>query len=78
VDEIVDLRSPDQIDAAVVTVDVAGDLDAEVVIELPDALSGTGPAGVRVKGQSASVPVKSLDDVLRLLDDYCPGPNPRT
>ena len=78
VDDIVDLQSPDRIDAVVVTVGLPDDPDAAVVIELPDALSGTGPAGVRVKGQSASVPVKSLDDVLRLLDDYCPGRNPRT
>lgn len=77
-DIVVDLRSADHVDAALVTIGLPGHPDAEVVIELPDAPGGTGTAGVRVHGRSASVQVQSLADVLRLLDDYCPGPSPRT
>lgn len=76
VDDLVDLREP--VDAALVTTGLPDHPDAEVVIELPDAPCGTGTAGVHVHGRSASVHVQSLADVLRLLDDYCPGPSPRT
>lgn len=77
VDDVVDLREHDHVDAALVTIGLS-DVDAEVIIELPNADSGTGPAGVRVHGQTAAVHVDGLADVLRLLDDYCPGRNPRT
>ncbi|HVF75915.1 MAG TPA: hypothetical protein VM938_12785 [Acidimicrobiales bacterium] len=78
VDDIVDLRDHPHVDAALVTIGLPNDVDAEVVIELPNADCGTGPAGVHVHGQSAAVRVDGLADVLRLLDDYCPGRNPRT
>ena len=78
VDDIVDLRDPEQVDVALVTIGLTDDIEADVVIELPDAPGGTGPAGVRVHGRAASVRVDGLADVLRLLDDYCPGRNPRT
>ena len=83
VDDVVNLRAVESLptgsfDAAVVTIVVPDHVDAEVVIELPGTPTGHGETRVRVGGRSASVPVRAVEDILRLLDDYCPADAPRT
>lgn len=84
VDEVVNLRPdapphvPETFDAAVVTIVVPDNVNADVVIELPDTPTGHGDTRVRVNGRSARVPVHAVEDILRLLDDYCPAEEPRT
>lgn len=78
VDDVVNLRIEPAddaagFDAAVVTVVLPGDVDADVVIELPDTPTGAGETRVSVRGRCAAVPVTALDDVLDILDDYCPA-----
>jgi hypothetical protein len=84
VDEVIDLRADGQsptttgaFDAAVVTVALTDQVAADVVIELPDTPTGHGETKVRVGAHSARVPVVDLHDLLRLLDDYCPGERSR-
>lgn len=82
VDEVVNLRdtqpAPGAFDAAVVTIVLPEDVNADVVIELPGTSTGDGETRVKVGGRTARVPVRALADILRLLDDYCPGDAPRT
>lgn len=78
VDDVVNLRTDpvaaaDGFDAALVTVVLPDDVDADVVIVLPDTPTGKGETRVSVRGHGAVVPVTALDDVLRILDDYCPA-----
>lgn len=80
VDDVVNLRTAADdaadaagFDAALVTVVLPDDLDADVVIELPDTPTGAGATRVSVRGHHAVVPVTALDDVLGILDDYCPA-----
>lgn len=84
IDEVVNLRdaepapeAPGAFDAAVVTVVLPEDVNADVVIELPGTSSGDGETRVKVGGRTARVPVRAIADILRLLDDYCPGEAPR-
>lgn len=87
-DDVVNLRHPDDpgegddadargFDAAVVTVVLPDSVDVDVVIELPDSASGGGLTNVRLPGQCDTVAVHALDDILRLLDDYCPSSDRR-
>jgi hypothetical protein len=81
VDEVVNLRETDAptgaFDAAVVTLLLPDDVDADVVIELPGSPAGRGETHVRVHGRSARVSISDVEDILRLLDDYCPADEPR-
>lgn len=82
VDDVVNLRTDADeatatFDAALVTVVLPDDVDADVVIELPDTPTGAGETHVSVRGHRAVVPVTALDDVLAILDDYCPAPERR-
>ena len=84
IDDVVDLQADKEpadenaFDAAVVTVFLPDDVAADVVIQLPDTSTGHGETQVRVAGRVARVSVHELGDLLRLLDDYCPGAAPRT
>lgn len=82
IDEVVNLRdavpTPGPFDAAVVTLVLPDDVDADVVIALPGTATGDGETRVKVGGRTARVPVRAVADILRLLDDYCPGDAPRT
>lgn len=82
VDDVVNLRMEVAddgagFDAALVTVVLPADIDADVVIELPDTPTGAGETRVSAQGRRVVVPVTALDDVLGLLDDYCPTSEPR-
>lgn len=81
VDDVVNLRTDADdttcFDAALVTVVLPDTVDADVVIELPDTPTGAGETHVSVRGYRAVVPVTALDDVLGILDDYCPAAEPR-
>lgn len=83
VDEVVNLRAepsppvPESFDAAVVTIVLPDNVNADVVIELPGTPTGHGDTNVRVEGRTARVAVRAVEDILRLLDDYCPGEEPR-
>lgn len=71
--EVIDLRDAprpagDHFDAAIVTIDLTGSVDADVVIELPDhevALRGSVTQG----GEIDPVELDSLDALLALLDE---------
>lgn len=82
VDDVVNLRDTapalGAFDAAVVTLVLPDEVDADVVIELPGTPTGNGVTRVKVRGHTARVPVRAVADILRLLDDYCPGSAPRT
>lgn len=83
VDDVVNLRTEADeddatgFDAALVTVVLPADVAADVVIELPDTPTGAGETRVSVRGRRAVVSVTALDDVLDILDDYCPAPDRR-
>ena len=83
VDEVVNLREGEpaddapHFDAAVVTIVLPDAVDADVVIQLPDTPEGEGVTNVHHRNRCETVSVTALDDILRLLDDYCPGPASR-
>ena len=59
-------------DAAIVTAGLAGNLDADVVVTLPDTQGGGGVARVTVGGVSHAVAVRTNDEVIDLLAEQFP------
>lgn len=59
-------------DAAIVTVGLAGDVDAEVVVTLPDTEEGGGVALVTIGDISRAVDVRTNDEVIDLLAEQFP------
>jgi hypothetical protein len=84
VDQVVPITrlGHEHLDAAVVTVALPDDPDdnpdADVIIQLPDSLGNSGVGVVRTAEKAEPVLIASVDTILDLLDEYCPGRTRRT
>ena len=64
-------------DAAVVTLTLPDGLDADLVIELPDAGGNSGEGRVVRAGAAQPVAIGSATEIISLLDEHCPGATAR-